>query len=112
MSSPGWRHVAAKVGSTALVAEVVIALEERVFILQCWKDGVRMAHGATAELPALAAAMHAWQSGTRVQPLTSTWPFLTTNGFAEAYERSLAEAIDYGWRRYHDNVAQAPRRVL
>jgi hypothetical protein len=51
--------------------------------------------------------MHAWQSGIRVAQLVSSWPFLSTNGFAEAFERSDAEAIDYKWRRYHDDNSDA-----
>jgi hypothetical protein len=102
VSSPGWRYVAAKVTSIERDADVVMGIRERVFSLQFWARGVRMARGTTAELSAAAAAMHAWQSGVRVRRLISAWPFLNTNGFPDAYERSEAEAINYRWRQYHD----------
>ncbi|GAA0902746.1 hypothetical protein Vau01_124010 [Virgisporangium aurantiacum] len=81
--------------------------QERVFCLQFWARGVHMAHGNTDDLAAVAAAMHAWQSGMAVGPLTSAWPFLSTSGFAMAYERSEGEAIDYRWRQYHANSSGA-----
>lgn len=70
-----------------------------------------MANGTTADLPAVAATMHAWQSGIRVRQLISAWPFLRTGGFAEAYERSEAEAIDYRWRQYNDTRSGAPHLI-
>jgi hypothetical protein len=82
---------------------------ERVFCLQFWTRGVCMARGTTQELPAVADAMHCWQSGMPVTPLVSAWPFLESNGFAEAFERGDAEAIDYRWRRYHENSPPAPQ---
>jgi hypothetical protein len=109
VSSPGWRHVAAGVTSAERTADAVMAIRERSFCLQFWTRDVRMAHGTTDELAAVAGAMHGWQSGVPVRHLTSAWPFLSSNGFAEAFERSEADAIDYRWRRYHDNTPPAPQ---
>src|SRR5690242_19990681 len=107
VSSPGWRFVAAEVNSAERHADVVMGSQERAFCLQFWTRGVCMANGTTQELPALAAAMNDWQSGMPVRQLVSAWPFLKTNGFAEAFERGDAEAIDYRWRRYHENSPPA-----
>ena len=109
MSSPGWHFVGAEVRGAERIVEVVMGIEERVFGMQFWDRGVRMAHGNTDELPAVAGAMHAWQSGVSIAPLVSAWPFLSSDGFAEAFERGEAEAIDYRWRSYHDNSPPAPQ---
>ena len=105
---PGWRYLGAQVSDADRRADVVMGIRERVFCLQFWARGVYMASGTTDDLPAVAAVMHAWQSGTRVRQLVSTWPFLDTDGFAEAYERSDADAIDYRWRQYLDNPHREP----
>ncbi|MEU6076253.1 DUF6193 family natural product biosynthesis protein [Micromonospora sp. NPDC047074] len=107
LSSPGWRHTAAEVRSAERNADVVMGLRERAFCLQFWTRGVVMARGTTDELSAVTGSMHGWQSGMRVGELTSAWPFLSANGFAEAFERGDAEAIDHRWRRYHDNSPPA-----
>jgi hypothetical protein len=105
---PGWRYVGAQVGDADRKADVVMGIRERVFCLQFWARGVYMASGSTDDLPAVAAAMHAWQSGVPVRHLVATWPFLSTDDFAEAYERSDADAIDYRWRQYLDNPHREP----
>jgi Family of unknown function (DUF6193) len=105
---PSWRYVGAQVSDAERKADVVMGIRERVFCLQFWARGVCMASGTTDDFPAAAAAMHAWQSGTRVRQLVSTWPFLGTDGFAEAYERGDADAIDYRWRQYLDNPHREP----
>jgi hypothetical protein len=107
VSSPGWRYRAAELRSAERSVDVVMGIRERVFGLQFWARGVCMAHGNTDKLPAVAGAMHAWRSGMRVRHLISAWPFLSSNGFAEACERSDAEAIEYKWRQYHANNPQA-----
>jgi len=109
VSAPGWRYVAAEVRNAERDAEVLMGSQERVFCLQFWTRGVRMANGTTRELPAVAGAMHGWQSGMPVRQLVSAWPFLETNGFAEAFERGDAEAVDYRWRRCHENSPPAPQ---
>src|SRR5262245_33553058 len=107
VASPGWRYVAAEVRNAERNADVCMGIHERVFCLQFWARGVLMADGTTGELPAVAAAMHAWQSGVRVRQLVSAWPFLSTNEFAEAYERGDAEAIENVWQQYHHNTPPA-----
>lgn len=103
VSAAGRRHVAASVSGPKRHADVVMGLEERAFCLQLWTRGVLMCSGATGELAALAGAVHDWQSGLPISDLTAAWRFLESNGFAEAFERGEAEAIDYVWHRYRDN---------
>ncbi|SCL44506.1 hypothetical protein GA0070606_0323 [Micromonospora citrea] len=107
VSSPGWRHVAARVVGVERDADVVTGIGERAFCLRLRARGVGMARGTTVELSGVAAAMHAWQSGVRLRQLVSAWPFLRTDGFAEAYERGDAEAIGHRWRQYHEDPSQA-----
>jgi len=107
--SPGWRYLAAELSSAERHVDAVMGTRERAFGLQFWQRDVLMAHGNTDELPAAAGAMHAWKSGIPVRHLISAWPFLSSNGFAEAYERSDAEAVDYKWRQYHANNPEAPQ---
>jgi hypothetical protein len=46
-------------------------------------------HGSRQDaLPTASRAMHAWQSGMPVGPLMTMFPFLCTNEYALAFERS------------------------
>ncbi|MFJ6438278.1 hypothetical protein [Streptomyces sp. NPDC091416] len=57
-SSPGWRHVAVRVESDSHSAYVLLALDERCFIVDCWAGGVRMASGSTPDLAQVVGALH------------------------------------------------------
>lgn len=105
--SPGWRHVGAEVRNGERKADVVMGNTERVFTVQFWLRGVRMASGATDDLSAVAGALDGWHDGLRVGPLVEAWPFVSTHGFAEAFERGDAEAIEHRWQSIYRNTSNA-----
>jgi hypothetical protein len=61
-----------------------------------------MAHGRTADLRKAAAAISTFLDGATLQRLTAAWPFVSFGPFAEAFERSEAEAIAFRWQRLLD----------
>ena len=97
--SPGWRHVGAVVRGDDGHALVTGALYERSFMLECYRRGVVMARGSTADLAETATAIATYCSGAPVRDLLAACPYLESTGFAEAFERGEAEAIEYTWRR-------------
>jgi hypothetical protein len=100
-SLPGDHYVAAALRSAERNAIVIMSKDEPVFYLQFLMRGVAMAGGRTDALPAASRAMHAWHSGMPVGPLMTMFPFLGTNEFALAFERSEADAIENRWRQFH-----------
>ncbi|MFL6078136.1 MAG: DUF6193 family natural product biosynthesis protein [Mycobacteriales bacterium] len=103
-SSPGWRRVAAQVSAGDRSANVVMALRERSFSVECWAAGVHMATGTTGDLLEVAGAMHSWLRVPRVRELVARWPFLRTWELAEAHERG--EAVPVRWRQLRDAAAR------
>ncbi|MFF2077982.1 DUF6193 family natural product biosynthesis protein [Kitasatospora sp. NPDC058162] len=99
-SSPGWRHVAAKVEAGGGRSADVIMLNgaERHFAVDCWVGGIHMATGRARDLAEVAGAFHAWVQGAGVRELTARWPFLRTWELAEAHERGEADAVEARWR--------------
>ncbi|MFD6422271.1 DUF6193 family natural product biosynthesis protein [Streptomyces sp. NPDC060198] len=101
-SSPGWRHVAAKVVADGRSATVLlVGADERTFVVDCWARGIHMATGRTHDLATVAGATGSWAEGVRVRELTARWSFLSTWDLAEAHERG--EAVPARWqsmRRY------------
>ncbi|MEV4719213.1 hypothetical protein AB0J94_18635 [Micromonospora noduli] len=75
---------------------------ERVFLMRFWARGVCLARGDTDDLHAVAGAMRAWQSGSRLRELGHEWPFVAFSPLAEAHERG--EAAEYTWSQYHRNT--------
>jgi hypothetical protein len=100
VSSPGWRRVGAEVRAGDRHADVLLARDERQFLLNCWMRGVHMADGRTDDLGDVAAAIAVFLSGVGVRALVAAWPFVRTWGFAEAFERGEPDAITYRWRQY------------
>ncbi|MFE9819946.1 DUF6193 family natural product biosynthesis protein [Streptomyces sp. NBC_00236] len=105
-SSPGWRHVAACVASDSHSAYVLMALDERCFIVDCWTDGVHMASGSTPNLTKVVGALHSWLQRPRVGELIAQWPFLQTWDLARAHERG--EAVPVRWRQLRKAAARTP----
>jgi hypothetical protein len=75
---PSWRHVAAQVRGGGRSAGVLMARQERCFIMDCWAGSVRMATGETDDLSEVADAMHFWMRAPLVRALVEQWPFLRT----------------------------------
>jgi Family of unknown function (DUF6193) len=71
------------------VAQVLIGLEERLFILSLWESQVVMADGDTPDLSAVAAAIRLAleDGGRRISDLAAEIPFLELAEFALSYER-------------------------
>lgn len=105
--APGWRYVGARVEDLARNTNIVMGIRERVFTMEFWSSGVCMAQGNTADLAAVAAATHAWQSGARVRDLSTGSPFVHYSALAEAHERG--EAAEFTWQSFHENPRQAPQ---
>lgn len=105
-SSPGWRHVAARVGADGRSANVLMGLEQRSFTVDCWTGGVSMASGSTHDLHEVAGALHSWLHGPRVRDLVAQWPFLRTWELAEAHERG--DAVALRWRRLRETASRRP----
>ncbi|MEU9127575.1 DUF6193 family natural product biosynthesis protein [Kitasatospora sp. NPDC048540] len=103
-SSPGWRHVAAKVEADGRSAHVLMACGVRSLIVDCWAHGIRMASGSTQDLSEAVGAMRSWHRGSRVRDLVEQWSFLRTWELAEAHERG--EAVPARWKMMHQ-VAEA-----
>ncbi|MFF2853002.1 DUF6193 family natural product biosynthesis protein [Streptomyces sp. NPDC058001] len=109
-SSPGWRHVAARVEADGRWANVLMAPGERCFIVDCGAGGVRMASGSTPDLFAVAGALHSWLRVSRVGELVAQCPFLRTWELAEAHERG--EGAGVRWRRLREAAARMPDTAL
>jgi hypothetical protein len=107
--APGWRYVGARIENPHRNTNIVMGARERAFVTEFWSAGICMAHGHTADLPAVASATHLWQTGSRVRELNAAWPFVRFDALAEAHERG--EAAKYTWQSYHDNPQQAPHLV-
>ncbi|WP_405901837.1 DUF6193 family natural product biosynthesis protein [Streptomyces sp. NBC_00656] len=109
-SSPGWRHVAARVKSGSHSAYVLMALDERCFIVDCWTSGVHMTTGSTPDLAQVVGALHSWLERPRVDELIAQWPFLRTWELARAHERG--EAVPVRWRQLREAAARTPHTGL
>jgi hypothetical protein len=105
--SPGWRYLAARVDDGQRHTTVVMGIQERVFVMQFWAEGVCMADGSTDTVAAVAGAVRTWQSGALVRQLNAAWPFVSFGGLAEAHERG--EAAEYKWQQYYEDSRQAPQ---
>ncbi|MFF9869634.1 DUF6193 family natural product biosynthesis protein [Streptomyces sp. NPDC013953] len=105
-SSPGWRHVAARVGADGRSANVLMVLDERSFSVDCWTGGVHMASGSTHDLYEVVGVLHSWLQGPRVRELVARWPLLRTWELAEAHERGDAVAVR--WRRLRETASRMP----
>ncbi|MYX32928.1 MULTISPECIES: DUF6193 family natural product biosynthesis protein [unclassified Streptomyces] len=103
-SSPGWRYVAAKMDADDRSATVLLAGDEREFLVDCWAHGVLMASGSTQDLAEVAGALCTWVQGARVRELTSQWAFLRTWELAEAHERG--EAVPARWQKMRESAAR------
>ncbi|WP_327170082.1 DUF6193 family natural product biosynthesis protein [Streptomyces sp. NBC_01336] len=109
-SSPGWRHVAARVESGSHSACALLALDERCFIVDCWAGAVHMATGSTSDLAQVVGALHSWLERPRVGELIAQWPFLRTWELARAHERG--EAVPVRWRQLREAAARTPHTGL
>ncbi|MFE9636093.1 DUF6193 family natural product biosynthesis protein [Streptomyces sp. NPDC006463] len=98
--SPGWRYVAAQAAAEGRSATVLMAQQERCFIVDCWAGEVHMATGDTEDLSQVAAAMDSWLRAPRVRELVEQWPYLRTWELAEAHERG--EAVPVRWRQLRE----------
>jgi Family of unknown function (DUF6193) len=105
--SPGWRYVGARVEDEQRQTSVLMGIQERVFLMEFWDQGVRMAWGNTDDLRAVTGAIVTWHAGSRVRDLGSAWPFVKFGPFAEAHERG--EAAEHEWQQYYENTGQAPQ---
>lgn len=103
-SSPGWRHVAARVEAEGRSVNVLMASRTRSFSVDCWTGGIHMASGSTRTLSEIAGAMHSWLQGPSVRELVAQWRFLRTWEPAEAHERG--EAIPVRWRQLRETAAR------
>lgn len=108
--SPGWRCVAARVTDGFRATRVLLALNERSFLVDCWAGGVRMADGQTRDLAEVAGVAHCWAQAPGVRDLVARWPFLRTWELAEAHERG--EAVSVRWRLLRERAAKDPRLKL
>jgi hypothetical protein len=109
-SSPGWRHVAAQVAAGGRSANVLMARQERIFSVDCWAGGVRMATGDTEDLSEVAGAVNSWMQAPPVRALVAQWPFLRTWELAEAHERG--EAVQVRWRLLREAAARTQDTAL
>ncbi|MFD3651988.1 hypothetical protein [Streptomyces sp. NPDC058620] len=57
---------------------VLMAQEERRYLVNCWAGGVHMATGETEDLSEVAGAMNSWLRTPRTRQLVAQWPFLRT----------------------------------
>lgn len=103
-SSPGWRYVAAEVRADDRSAGVLMAGEERGFLVDCWARDVHMASGSTQDLAEAAGALRTWIQGAGVRGLVARWDFLRTWELAEAHERG--EAVPARWRMMRRSAAR------
>ncbi|QKW17846.1 hypothetical protein HUT16_01105 [Kitasatospora sp. NA04385] len=106
-SSPGWRHVAAEIEAGDRLVNVLMAKNERCFLVDCWARNVHMASGKSRDLSEVAGAMRSWHAGSRVRELTAQWPFLRTWELAEAHERG--EAVPARWAMMRRSAAADTR---
>ncbi|MBO3743188.1 DUF6193 family natural product biosynthesis protein [Actinoplanes flavus] len=113
-SSPGWIRVGARVETGDRQVTVLMAVDDRAFLLDFWMRGVAMARGRTADLGEVAAGIGTFLSGAAVAVLGATHGFVTYGEFAEAFERGEPEAIALTWRRFlaKDGTAPPHRRGL
>ncbi|MEV0896001.1 DUF6193 family natural product biosynthesis protein [Actinoplanes sp. NPDC049802] len=111
-SSPGWIRVGARIAHGDRHVNVLLAIDDRVFLLDFWMRGVRIARGRTADLEEVAAAAATFLSGVTVAELGAAHAFVTYGGFAEAFERGEAEAIEFRWGRFLDEGTPPHRQKL
>jgi Family of unknown function (DUF6193) len=109
--SPGWLRVAAKVRADDRHANVLMATNERLFLLDFWMRGVRMATGKTNDLHATAAAISTFLSGVGVRQFAAACAFVKSSAFAEAFERGEAEAIAHRWQQYRETPPARARHM-
>jgi hypothetical protein len=76
MASPGWIRIGAEVRTGDRHANVLLAVDDRSFFLQCWMRGLQMASGNTNDLDDTAAAIVTFLSGVGVRQLSAAWPFV------------------------------------
>ncbi|TXS00706.1 hypothetical protein EAO73_26125 [Streptomyces sp. col6] len=107
-ASPGWRRVAAKAEADGRSTYVLMARDERLFLVDCWTHGIQMASGSTQDLSEVAGAMQSWLRTSEVREFVEQWTFLRTWELAEAHERG--EAIPARWRVMRKHAAMSAAR--
>jgi hypothetical protein len=99
VSSPGWVFTAAFARAGDRDANVHLTAGQRMFAVDLWSPGFRMAHGSAPDLAHVAAAAGMFLDGAGLRQLRSAWPFVKHGELAEALERGEPEAIACRWRR-------------
>ncbi|GAA1122144.1 DUF6193 family natural product biosynthesis protein [Kitasatospora arboriphila] len=102
-SSPGRRYVAAKAEADGRSTNVLMAISERKFLVNCWAQDIHTASGSTQDLSEVADVMHSWIQGNRVRELVVQWAFLKTWELADADERG--DAVQARWRTIRRHAA-------
>ncbi len=104
-SDPNW----ATVTSVARGREsysIWLGTQERWFIIEGWSRGVRLIHGKTEDLHAVANAAAAWRTGATLRELRDLCSFVTFSELAEAHERGPADAVTMKWRLLREEIRE------
>lgn len=103
LPAPGWRYVGARIENDQRHTSILIGIQERVFLIEFWAQGVMMAQGKTVELHEATEAAYVWHTGSSLCDLRAAWPFVHFGPLAEAHERG--DAPQAKWQILRD----APR---
>ncbi|MFC4069230.1 DUF6193 family natural product biosynthesis protein [Actinoplanes subglobosus] len=109
-SSPGWARTHARAVAGDREAQVHMSPGARAFSIGFWTSGFNLAAGSTPDLAQAAAAISMFLNGAGLRQIHEAWPFMTYSDFAEALERSEADAIDFWWRRFLTRPRPPDRR--
>lgn len=86
-------------------SQIMIAKDERLFMLDFWDQGVCLAHGSTPLLPKVAAVIHAWiVEGVLTGELRQRFPFVGVEPRAESHEQGAAAEVERKWQALLNQV--------
>ena len=99
--APGWPYVGARIENDHRHTSILIGIQERVFLIEFWAQGVMMAQGSTVDLHEATEAAYGWHTGSSLRELRAAWPFVNFGTLAEAHERGDAPQVK--WQILHDS---------
>lgn len=111
MEAPGWVLTHAVVHAADRQVHVHMTSGGRAFALDLGVPGFQMAHGRTADLREVAAAIATFLNGATLRQLGAAWPFVTFSPFAAAFERGEPDAIAYRWQQLLDPTTARTRQL-
>ncbi|MFK4083637.1 DUF6193 family natural product biosynthesis protein [Kribbella sp. NPDC020789] len=104
-SSPNWATVSGAAPGRGSFS-IVLAAQERRFIIDGWSRGVQLLSGGTEDLHAVTSAAAAWRTGATLRQLRDLCPFVTFGELAEAHERGPADAVTTKWRLLREEMRE------